>query len=275
MSHAVESLRKQLHISHSQLFTYLNCSLKFWFMYVQKLPKESSSIALHFGTAIHSILEILYLSLKETGKKPPLSLMEAAFSSKLYQSLEMESAPVLYKKDMPDTSTGVLIGKKMAKVLHEETLFDGSYSIEGIELPLSANLCNHKGELLDIQLVGIIDLLLRDNQGQLIAVDHKTAKLAKSQSAVDTDLQLTAYSYLLAANKYVFPRSEVKCRFNVIRKLKTPKLETYDTSRGPLARKRFARLSATVLAGIENRVFLPCRSWLCADCEYSKACNDW
>ncbi len=271
---AIQSLRKQLHISHSQLFTYLNCSLKFWFMYVQKLPKENSSIALHFGTAIHSAIEILYLSLKETGKKPPLSLMEAAFSSKLYQSLEMESAPVLYKKDMPDTSTGVSMGKKMLEVLHQETKIDG-YSIEGIELPLSAELYNHDCQLLDIQLVGIVDLLLRDSQGQLLAIDHKTAKLAKSQSAVDNDLQLTAYSYLLAANKYVFPRSEVKCRFNVIRKLKTPKLETYDTSRGPTSRKRFARLSATVLAGIENRVFLPCRSWLCADCEYSKACNDW
>jgi len=275
MSQAVESLRKQLHISHSQLFTYLNCSLKFWFLYHQKLPKESSSIALHFGTAIHSAIEILYLSLKETGKKPPLSLMEMNFASRLYQSLETESAPILFKKDTPDTASVVSLGKKMLAVLHEETQFDGTYSIEGIELPMSADLCNHKGELLDIQLVGVVDLLLRDNQGQLIAVDHKTAKLAKSQASVDQDLQLTAYSYLLAANKYVFPRAEVQCRFNVIRKLKTPKLETYNTSRGPLARKRFARLSATVLAGIENRVFLPCRSWLCADCEYSKACNDW
>ena len=271
---AIQSLRKQLHISHSQIFTYLNCSLKFWFSYVQKLPKESSSIALHFGTAIHSAIEILYLSLKETDKKPPLSLMEAGFSSKLYQSLEMETAPILFNKDMPDTSTAVSMGKKMLGVLHEETQIDG-YSIEGIELPMSADLCNHKGELLDIQLVGVIDLLLRDNQGQLIAVDHKTAKLAKSQASVDQDLQLTAYSYLLAANKYVFPRAEVKCRFNVIRKLKTPKLETYDTSRGPLARKRFARLSATVLAGIENQVYLPCRSWLCQDCQFQRACNDW
>ncbi|MBV5327060.1 MAG: PD-(D/E)XK nuclease family protein, partial [Chlorobium sp.] len=111
--------------------------------------------------------------------------------------------------------------------------------------------------------------------GQLIAVDHKTAKLAKSQSSVDQDLQLTAYSYLLAANKYVFPRAEIRCRFNVIRKLKTPKLEIYNTSRGPLARKRFARLASTVLSGIENQVYLPCRSWLCADCEFQKACNDW
>lgn len=36
MTQAIATMRKQtLHISHSQLFTYLNCGLKFWFQYVQ------------------------------------------------------------------------------------------------------------------------------------------------------------------------------------------------------------------------------------------------
>lgn len=268
------SLRNQLHISHSQLFTYLNCGLKFWFQYVQGLPKEHSSISLHFGKAMHTGIEIFYLGLKESGKKPPLELMEAAFSSKLYQSIELETAPLLFKKDMPDTAAAVALGKRMVATFHQEAEVDG-YTVEAVELPLTANLFNHKAELMDIQLVGVIDLLLRDKQGNYIAVDHKTARQAKSQTSVDEDLQLTAYSYLLAANRYVFPKAEVSCQFNVIRKLKTPKLEIYHTSRGPEARKRFARLSATVLSGIENQVFLPCRSWLCVDCEYAKACKDW
>ena len=62
---------------------------------------------------------------------------------------------------------------------------------------VAANLYNHRGELMDIQLVGVLDLLIRDRQGNLIAVDHKTSRQAKSQADVDGDLQLTAYSYLL------------------------------------------------------------------------------
>lgn len=274
MTRAIVSLRNQLHISHSQLFTYLNCGLKFWFAYAQGMPKEHSSISLHFGKAIHAAIETFYLSLKETGKKPPCSLLETVFASKLHQSLEMETAPVLFKKDMPDLSSGMMIGKLMVQVFFEQTPTDG-YTVEAVELPLAANLRNHHGELMDIQLIGVIDLLIRDGQGTLIAIDHKTARQAKSQASVDEDLQLTAYSYLLAANRYVFPKAEVSCQFNVIRKLKTPKLETYHTSRGPEARKRFARLCSTALTGIENQVFLPCRSWLCADCEYSRACKAW
>ena len=30
----------ELHISHSQIFTYLNCSLKYRFQYIENLPQE-------------------------------------------------------------------------------------------------------------------------------------------------------------------------------------------------------------------------------------------
>lgn len=274
MSQAIQEIRKHLHISHSQIFTYLNCSLRYSFRYILGLPVEHSSIALHFGSGIHSSLESFYLSIKETGEKPSLTKLEATFINGLFQSMEQTDAAVLYKKDMPDTSSAIAMGKRMLRVLHEQANLEG-YSIEGVEMPLSAPLYNHEGQEMDIQLVGIIDLLLRDSKGNLIAVDHKTAKQPKSQASVDTDLQLTAYSWLLATNKLVFPRSEVQCRFDVLRKLKTPKLEIYNTTRGPDARKRFAKLSAAVLAGIENKVFLPCSSWMCSDCEYSKACKSW
>jgi hypothetical protein len=193
---------------------------------------------------------------------------------KLYQSMESVEAPILFKKNMPDIASSICVGKKMLEAFNEQTSLDGC-TIEAVELPLSAPLHNHNGEPLDIQLVGIIDLLLRDPKGSLVVVDHKTSSQAKSQAAVDDDLQTTAYSYLLAANRYVFPLAEVQARFDVLRKLKTQKLEQYHTTRGPDSRKRFARLSAAVLAGIDNRVFLPCRGWLCADCEYIENCQNW
>ena len=269
---AVQSIRDQLHLSHSQLFTYLNCSLKYWFAYVLQASKAHSSIALHFGGAIHKALEAYYLALQQTGEVLPLPELETAFSRKLYQGIEQAGVPVPYKKNMPDTASAIAMGKKMLQSFHNETSLDG-YKIEAVELALSAHLYNHKGEHMDIQLVGYIDLLLRDDKENLVVIDHKTAK--QKMTSVNDNLQMTAYSYLLAANKYIFPKSEVKCQFNVLRKLKTPKLELYHTTRGPVERKRFARLAAAVLTGIENRVFIPCNSWLCTDCEYSESCRNW
>jgi putative RecB family exonuclease len=86
---------------------------------------------------------------------------------------------------------------------------------------------------------------------------------------------MTAYSYLLASNKYVFPTAPVKCRFDLLRKLQTPKLEHVYTSRTAPDRKRFAKISNAVLAAIDAKIHMPQPSWMCSDCAYSEACKGW
>jgi len=66
MTQAVQSFKDQLHLSHSQLFTYLNCSLKYWFAYVSQTQKAHTNIALHFGKAVHKALEVYYLAIQQT-----------------------------------------------------------------------------------------------------------------------------------------------------------------------------------------------------------------
>ena len=48
------------HLSKSQINLYLDCSLKYKFQYVDKLPKAFKSSGLAFGTSIHSALEWLH-----------------------------------------------------------------------------------------------------------------------------------------------------------------------------------------------------------------------
>lgn len=273
MSHALLPLSDQLHISHSQLFTFLNCSQKYKYQYIEARPAERLSIALPFGRSVHAAIEHYYRSIKD-GTSVQLVALEDVFVDALYKATDGE-IPLLFKKEMPDIASAVFMGKALVKTFYEEVSLVG-YEIVGVELPLSATLFDMDGNPKDIQLVGVIDLLLRDDKGNLLVVDNKTSKQAKSQDAVDADLQMTAYSYLLAGNRYVFPRAEVQCRFDVLRKLKTTKLEQYHTRRGPEQRKRFSKLATAILTGIENRVFIPCKGWLCADCQYAEACaKDW
>jgi putative RecB family exonuclease len=60
-----------------------------------------------------------------------------------------------------------------------------------------------------------------------------------------------------------------------MRKLKTPKFEQHYTIRTAKQRRRFAKLTGAILAGIDSRIFIPNKSWLCSDCQYSKACKEW
>jgi putative RecB family exonuclease len=124
-------------------------------------------------------------------------------------------------------------------------------------------------------LVGILDLLLMYEHSEAVVIDNKTAAQSMSQASADENHQKSAYAYLLAANKYVFPTSPVKCRFDVLRKLKTPKLEQVDTVRTAQQRKRFAKIANAVLAGIDAGIYMPQPNWMCSDCAYKEACMAW
>lgn len=272
---ALQQLQSELHISASQMFTYLGCSLKYMFQYVQKTKPQHLSIALPFGKAIHQAIEKYYQSVMDTGEGAPVEAMKELFAESVSLAIDNSEVPVLFKQEAPDKDSIIEMGHQLLQVFHDDVDLTG-YEIVGTEIPLSATLYTDRGEPTDVKLVGILDLLLRDKgSGELLVVDNKTAKQAKSQASADEDLQMTAYSYLLASNRYIFPRSEIKCRFDVLRKLKKPKMEYSYTFRTADHRKRFAKIASAVLAGIENRVFVPQQSWMCADCQFKDACNSW
>jgi len=273
-SHALQELKQELHISHSQIFTYLNCSLKYKFSYVEQRPQERISIALAFGSAIHAGVERYYRSLKDKGVLEPLGVLQELFEDYINRELDNAEIPIIYKKETPDRKSVIEMGTAMLKTFCENIDLTG-YEILAIEKPLSATLYTDEGKPTDMKLVGIIDLILKDDQNAIIAVDNKTAAKPYAKATVDDDVQLTCYAYLLASNRFVFPTADVRCRLDVLRKLKTPKLEHYPTVRTADQRRRFAKLANAVLAGIDARIFIPCKSWMCGDCQFISACQAW
>jgi putative RecB family exonuclease len=272
-SMALQQTSRGLHISYSQIFTYLACSLKYRFRYVLRRAPEKMGVALPFGSAMHKALERYYLEFAD-GRIEKLSIMQDLFEQIFALELAEKQDLIVFGKSMPDKDSAVLMGRAMLEAYHSSIDLAG-WKLVAAELPLSARLYTETGDKTEFDLVGCIDLLLEDPGGKIVVVDHKTAARTKSQADVDADLQMTAYSYLLAANRYVFATGPVQCRYDVLRKLKTPKLEHYHTVRTADDRKRLARIAAGVLQGIEAGVFIPNRGWMCADCEYAGACKDW
>lgn len=270
-----EDMERSLQLSYSQVFTYLGCSLKYRFQYVEKRKPERKSISLLFGGALHDVIERFYLKAKTRGEYENLNTLTEFFENVLRLRLDSCEVPVFYKKETPDADSAVKMGKSLIETFYENVDLDG-YQIVEAELPLKAELYDENGISTGFKLYGILDLLLFDeNQQRLVVVDTKTAAKPKSQSNVDEDLQFSSYSYLLAANKLTSRTDTVSCRMDVLRKLKTPKMEYYWTQRTAADRKRFAKIASGVLTGIDNQVFIPNRSWLCSDCQYTQACQSW
>jgi len=274
---ALQSFNQELHISFSQIFCFTTCPLKHRFQYVEGRPPERISIVLPFGSAIHAAIEMAYLALKNHGRTETLEALCERFDTCLELDLENSVVPVIFKKDLPDHKGAVEMGNAMLKVFHESIpqIPQDVQEIVAVELPLSATLYTDDGQPTDFKLAGILDLVIKDKNGEIIVVDNKTASKPMAQSTADDSGQMTAYSYLLAANRYVFPTSPIKCQFDILRKLVTPKREIVQTVRTAQDRKRFAKVANRVLASIENGMVYPQQSWMCADCAYSDACKAW
>ena len=179
---------------------------------------------------------------------------------------------------MPGKDAALKTGKSMLEVFYSNVNLN-DFEIVDVELPLSSPLYTVDGGTTDYgttdyKIIGVIDLLLKSPDGQILIVDNKTASKSLTQQMAEQDHQMTAYSYLLATNKYIPPASTVQCRFDVLLKLKEPKLHNIQTSRTRSDRRRFARLANMVLSGIDSNIFMPNPSWMCQTCQHSQACSE-
>lgn len=164
-----------------------SCSLKFKLMYVEKRPHERLSASLPFGSAIHNSIARFYRSLKENGSIEPLPVLEEIFEDRIRMDLERAEVPIICKKETPDRESLINMGKSLLRTFHEGVDLNGMEIVD-VELPLTANLYTEDGKATEFKLIGIVDLLLRNKEGELIAVENKTASKPKSQSTVDDDL---------------------------------------------------------------------------------------
>ena len=119
---ALQHMKQELHISASQIFTYLGCSLKYKFMYVEQRPQEHLSVALPFGKAIHLGIERYYKSIMDTGKIAPLETMKDLFTESMTLAFDDTSVPILYKKEAPDRDSVIEMGMKLLTVFCENIL---------------------------------------------------------------------------------------------------------------------------------------------------------
>ena len=274
MTHTLEQLTNgELHISHSQISCYQNCSLKYFYRYVEGRKAESVSVSLPFGSAIHTALATYYRGIKANHTEP-LDAITDTFKTCFSLDIENAEVPVSYSKTTPDKDAAIAMGTRMIEAFYHNTNI-ADYTVVDVELPLSAQLYTHEGIATEFKLVGIIDLLLKNATGDLLVVDFKTASKSISKTAVNEDTQLSAYCYLIISNKIASVTADIECQYCVLHKTKEPKIQQLNTIRTRADRRRFAKIANVVLSAIDAKIFMPTVSWLCSSCDYSTVCKEW
>lgn len=183
--------------SYSRIHTYTTCPASFKKIYLEHCPKVDNAFA-EFGSLCHSILEDY-----EKGK-----LLEYELED------EFESRWDEYVKcDFPLTWRGTSMGESYwEKGKAYFAGFDGfpsNWEIIGAEIEAEFEVGGR-------QVIGFIDLLVRDkNDGRLIVVDHKSkAKFKSEKEKTEYAIQLYLYAKWVFDHYGEYPKELI---FNMFR----------------------------------------------------------
>ena len=102
---SLQQLRQGLHVSYSQISTYLTCPLRYLFHYFQGRSPEHVGASLLLGSAVHSSLAHYYENLRDKGAAPSGDDVLDHFRETLKQQLGQVQTTILYKDEEPEAET--------------------------------------------------------------------------------------------------------------------------------------------------------------------------
>lgn len=251
------------HLSYSTINQYINCGLKLKFRKVENLKPEFISESLIFGTCIHRVLaEFNQERLKENTL--PLDELKDRFEH-IWIDAVKNNGEIKFKSDYMSCLNQ---GKELLRVFYERNPKQSEFKVFEIENRFDLDI-----EGLTYPIIGYIDLLEVDEDGNFLITEYKTSARAYSNAKVDMNEQITLYHMAVQA---LYPEKQVISKIDCLIRTKSPKFEQYYTHRDQHDHNRFIKTAREVAKGIEANVFIPnTTSWQCNNCEYKKACKDW
>jgi CRISPR/Cas system-associated exonuclease Cas4 (RecB family) len=253
----------KLHVSVSQLKTWMLCPRRYEWRYVRGFEEEFTPLPLVFGSAFHAALAAFYTAAR-AGRAAPVDELIEVFEADWAR--RVESGPPLEGGGADDSVIDQ--AALMLTAFHgceEATQLD----VLEVEKPVTAVLHDpDTGEVLEEELVGAVDLVAAA-EGRTIVVEHKTSARRYSADQLRFDLQPTAYALALEQEGH----ADVGLRYQVVTKTKSPAVQVEDVERDSGARDDFLRTAVGVLRSIDAGVSYPIRGWQCRSCAFKARCS--
>ena len=259
MNATMTAMRAELHVSVSQVKTWLICPKLYVSRYVLGLEREHRSPNLVLGSAVHEALASFYMSL-QSGEVMGMDELVVTFSDAWDHSVQGEMSLLLpegkTEGDIKDLGVGLVGVFALDVSIPDEVV--------AVEQPFAVDIADpDTGEVLEEQLVGAIDAVVVD-EGETVILEHKTSARRWSQDQLDYDLQAGVYLGVTDASLL---------RFQVLLKTRAPGFVTYDVTRTEEARVEALLVLCRVLDAIRAGIAWPNRGWQCRNCEYRTQCS--
>ncbi len=240
----------RIRLSFSRIDTYQNCPRKFRFRYVDRLPTLPST-HLSFGTSIHTALEAFH------DRKLPEPPSEEELLGFLYDGWDHRGFAHLDRDE------------QLAHYRHAQQVLRRYHArvAPTYRLPLTTEAWFEVPFEHEAVVVGAIDRIDADDDGDLHVVDYKTSRKARPRSEVARSLQLSLYA-LACRNLYGRLPATVSLDFVVPGVTVTVPVDELD-----LEAARTAVLETAAAIRAERYPTTPNR--LCDWCDHRAVCPAW
>jgi putative RecB family exonuclease len=256
-----------LRITKSQLQTYLMCPRKFFYQYVIGQEWEFVPIALAFGRAMHAAVKWFYLWVQQYQRKPDVEELIVEF--RMQWALEAADPRIRYG-DGETAETVSAQGEAMLRRFHEDV---APRKVEAVEHPFAVPIVDpDTGQELEEQLVGVMDLIESDDDGNLIVSELKTKAKKMSDGEAENQLDGLIYAYALNQLGHGTTADGTLVRIDVLTKTKTPALQQLYVTKEAGDFRKAARWMREIRNAIARESFYPTFGWACKGCPFSKAC---
>jgi len=250
-------MAKQIKLSATRIDAFLKCKLKYWFNYVDHLPKVPSP-AFKLGIAAHESLELAGQIWKEkekftkTDKKKIIDkYIEVSVREGIDEMSIHKEGIRLITQRINDFDHG--------KIIALEKTF-------GYNDKKSEDITTDEG----VRLIGAIDKALEIDEDTLLIVDYKTSKTAPTVYQLKDDIQLSIYD--LAACKLWPDYKRIILSLDMLR---SDILYTYRTEE---ERKEFSEYLKVVhdqMASLKKKDAKAHLNIFCPWCDYREYCDEY
>lgn len=245
-------------VSATRISSFLRCKQKYYFQYVNRLPKLSNA-SFKLGIACHE-------SLEAAGR---IWMEKESFTKQDYKDILALYNKISVREGIEDQEVNIL-GKSLVKARMDNFLPRGKIlTLEekfGFEGSQNQDLITPSG----VPVMGAMDVVVEVDEDTLMIIDYKTSRTAQTPDQLKVDLQLSLYD-LVASILYPQYKRVILC-------LDMLKMEPVYTYRTPGEREEFDQYLATVyqaMCEFEEKDAKPSLNIFCSWCDAREFCKDY
>jgi len=255
------------YISPSRLNCWIKCPLAFRLRYLDGI-KTPPNANLFVGKVVHSSMELWYRH-RQLG----IAIEAADITRRLVESWGraaeeegMTFASAAEEKVLQEQALG-LVAAYLNQVPVDEAR---PMAVETtLEMPL---IDPSTGENLGIPLLGIVDLILDESEGPMVA-DFKTSSRSSESLEITHEIQLSSYAWLF---RQVQGRSEAGLEIRSLIKTKLPKVEIHRyPARTDAHFRRLFSVICEYLDALDSGRFNYRPGFGCGMCDFRSQCCSW